>query len=394
MKNLTKRLTPLYITAFLQSFVLWYTIEKLFMKSIGFDDTGIGFMIAVYSIVMLAIEVPSGILADRWSRKGVLIIASVALAASSFICGSSQDMAMYLGGAIAWGIFFACYSGLYDSIIYDIVFEETGNAHRFDKYYGRAKAIESVGLVSSSIIGGAIAGLWNLQSTYLLTVPVALCAAIPLIKFTEPKLHKAEAYQPLKDHFALTFKAILKNRAILPVVIGLTTIYALSYMIYEFSQLWFIALATPAAIIGVANAALQVSTGIGGVVSSWLKSNKRIFIIIIFAFCTSGLGLIYIKETIAVVMSQVIFCSSITGLTIMLKGILHDNLTSKVRAGASSAVGSLSRLIVIPLALLFGYLSNCFGVFAATWSLMPLVVIVVAISYNALSSNSNASARI
>ena len=124
-KRLYRRLLPLYVAAFFQGFVLWYTIEKLFMRSIGFDDAGIGIMVAGYSVVMLLIETPSGILADRWSRKGVLMVASVALAASSLVCGISDSIPFYLVGAGLWGIFFAFYSGTYDSMVYDTLLEET-----------------------------------------------------------------------------------------------------------------------------------------------------------------------------------------------------------------------------------------------------------------------------
>jgi hypothetical protein len=45
-KVLHKRFVPLYIAAFFQSFVLWYSIEKLFMRTIGFNNAGIGIIVA------------------------------------------------------------------------------------------------------------------------------------------------------------------------------------------------------------------------------------------------------------------------------------------------------------------------------------------------------------
>jgi MFS family permease len=77
--TLNKRLFPLYIAAFFHGFVLWYAIEKLFMRQIGFDDAGIGVMVAAYCALMVIAETPTGILADRWSRKGVLVLARLAL---------------------------------------------------------------------------------------------------------------------------------------------------------------------------------------------------------------------------------------------------------------------------------------------------------------------------
>ena len=67
-----RRLAPLYAASFLQNLALWVPIEKLFMTTIGFNAASIGAMAAVYAVVVPVLEVPSGVLADRWSRRGVL----------------------------------------------------------------------------------------------------------------------------------------------------------------------------------------------------------------------------------------------------------------------------------------------------------------------------------
>ena len=77
---LQKRLRPLHLAAFLQGIGFWVPVEKLFMNEIGFDAASIGLMAAAYAAVVPILEVPSGILADRWSRRGVLMAASAALA--------------------------------------------------------------------------------------------------------------------------------------------------------------------------------------------------------------------------------------------------------------------------------------------------------------------------
>lgn len=84
-KSLIYRIWPLFAAKFLLRFVLWYAIEKLFLGAIGFDDSGVAMIAAIYASVSLAVEVPSGVLADRWSRKGVWVLAALALAMSSFL---------------------------------------------------------------------------------------------------------------------------------------------------------------------------------------------------------------------------------------------------------------------------------------------------------------------
>ena len=77
--GLERRLRPIYVAAFLQNVALWVPIEKLFMTDIGFDNGSVAVMAAAYAAVVPLLEVPSGILADRWSRRGVVLLAQAAL---------------------------------------------------------------------------------------------------------------------------------------------------------------------------------------------------------------------------------------------------------------------------------------------------------------------------
>ena len=84
-------------------------------------------MAAVYAVVVPMLEMPSGILADRWSRRGVLILASIAGVLSVLVGGISQNVAIYMISAAFLGVFFALQSGTLESVVYDTVLEETGD---------------------------------------------------------------------------------------------------------------------------------------------------------------------------------------------------------------------------------------------------------------------------
>ena len=78
-RTLARRLLPLQVGVGMQGLLLWVPIEKLFQTQIGFDAASIGVMAAAYAVVVPLLEVPSGILADRWSRSGILVVSSAAL---------------------------------------------------------------------------------------------------------------------------------------------------------------------------------------------------------------------------------------------------------------------------------------------------------------------------
>src|SRR5262245_7232080 len=78
-RRAARRLRPLYAALVLGGLSLWVPVEKLFMDELGFDAADVGVMAGVYAVVVPLLEIPSGILADRWSRKGVLMAAYLAV---------------------------------------------------------------------------------------------------------------------------------------------------------------------------------------------------------------------------------------------------------------------------------------------------------------------------
>ena len=120
---------------------LWVPIEKLFMTDIGFDNGSVAVMAAAYAAVVPLLEVPSGILADRWSRRGVVLLAQAALIVSVVIGGLSPNVGMYIVAALFLGVFFAMQSGTFESIAYDTVLEETGDSTMFERTIGRIRFV-------------------------------------------------------------------------------------------------------------------------------------------------------------------------------------------------------------------------------------------------------------
>jgi len=374
---LHRRLAPLYIAAFFQSFVLWYTIEKLFMQHIGFNNATIGLMVALYSAVMLVFEIPSGILADRWSRRGVLIVASFCLSLSALVCGLSHSTGVYLVGAMLWGVFFACYSGMYDSIIYDTIIETTGKSKLYDHIFGRVQVMESIALIISSILGALLAAKFSLRTPYYITVALSLVPVVALLKFNEPTLHKQQAVLSFTRQLRDTVRAVTTKHTLLPVVATLVLQSTITYCIYEFAQLWLLALHTPTVYFGVANAVLLASLGAGGILVSRLHLYRYMRMMYALGLLLVGaVGLIALRNTALVVIAQFVVTTGLVCIHIIFSRILHDNVAPSIRAGASSAASSLGRFLIIPAAILIGYVGQRSSIFTAAYILLGLTTIM------------------
>lgn len=380
--RLIARLSPLYVAAFFQGFVLLYSIEKVFMKQIGFDDASIGLMIAVYSTVMLVAETPSGILADRWSRKGVLILASLALGTFALIGGVSDGKSTYFFAAACWGVFFALYSGTYDSIVYDTLLEETGTGEGFEKYAGRVSIADSTALVVSSISGGLVANWLGVRYAYYLTVPFTLLSIVALVMFKEPKLHKSVVAVPTFEHVRNTFSAVTRQKSLRPLIIVLILVLVCKHLLLEFSQLWYIALDTPLVLFGFLNAILMTTFGIGGFLAQKVAKRKESFhAAVLLTMFISAVCLVLSRNLFLSVASIFVLVVSSASYNIVCNKILHDNLQSRIRAGAASAVSTMGRLLLIPISLIFGSLSQSQGIFDASWLIVALVISLACAAY-------------
>jgi MFS family permease len=373
---LLRRLAPLYGAAFLQNLALWVPIEKLFMTSIGFDAASVGLMAAVYAVVVPIFEVPSGVLADRWSRRGVLVLASVAAIVSVTIGGLSQNVATYMVAALFLGVFFAMQSGTFESMVYDCVLEETGDSQAFERTIGRIRLVESVGLVTSALAGGVIAEFASLRLTYFLTAPLLVGACLVLIAFREPRLHKAEEAEPLRRQVSTTYRTLLQ-RGRLRLVVALTVAGALLMQgMLEFGPLWLVALAVPAFLYGPHWAGLTSALGLGGLLGSqaWL-TRRWAAVIVAVAIVACCVVLAVSRVALVVVGAQVLLTLLVVAVSIPVLRRLHDAVPSSIRAGVASGVGTLTWLTFVPFALLIGFVSDRVGVSNAGWLLMVVAVV-------------------
>ena len=384
LSSTTRRLMPLYIAAFFQGIPFWYAIEKIFMLGIGFNTATIGLMVAIMSIVMLAVETPSGILADRWSRKGVMILGCIALLISGVVGALSFSEPVYILSAVFWGIYAALYSGTYDSVIYDTTMEEHGDSKQFEKYLGRFRAVEGSSFVIGALAGGFIASLLDIRDAYIFSVPLIAVTLIFLWKFKEPQLHKAEVAEPVFKHIRQTFAAVLRNPALLPVVIATVGFFVLQETIFELSQLWFIAVAAPIALYGVFSAAVFSSWTTGGLLAARIKSKFAIITLMFVLIAVIAL-LIVSRHLVPVLIAQFVIAICLIAIGVILSKKMHDELPSRLRAGSASVISTLARIILIPGSLLITGIANSYDIFAATYVLLGIAVVSV-VAFMSISS--------
>jgi MFS family permease len=395
---LRRRLRPLFVAVVLQGVALWVPIQKLFLTGIGFDAASIGVMAAVYAIAVPLFEVPSGVLADRWSRRGVLMLAVLAAAVSVIIGGSSGNVTSYLVSAIFLGLYFAMQSGTFDSLVYDTVLAETGSSNDFERTIGRLRLVESLALMSSALVGAGIAQVAPLQLTYFLTVLPLAGAGFALWRFREPGLHTGTETQSLRRQVATAYRTLARPGQLRLVVALMIIAAVLTQAMLEFGPLWLIWLTVPAIVYGPHWAGLTAALGAGGVLGfqTWL-TRRPVVVIMAGAVVAACVTLTLARSVVFVVGAQILLVLVLVAASIPATRLLHDAVPSTARASVASGVGALTWLSFVPAALIIGLVSDRAGVSNVGWLLIGLAalagILIIAVVPRAASTEAIAVAE-
>jgi MFS family permease len=368
-----RRLRPLQIGMGLQSLLLWVPVEKMFMTQIGLNSAAIGLLAAVYAAVVPLLEVPFGVLADRWSRSGLLILATLALAASSLVGGLSNGLLTYAGAAVLLGVYFALNSGIADSIVYDTLVEQTGTSDGYERWMGRLHAVEAAALVVSAIGGGLLAALTSARVTYFVTVPLVASAAVAFLFLREPRLHRSGERISYRQQAVATLHALAGGRQIASVLVLAALVAAAAQVVFEFGPLWLVAEQAPAALYGPYWAALVATIGLGAWCASRVRLERTRTAVDVGVVLLVAALVPTVSHTLPVIIvAQVVVALATAMIGVRAGFLLHEAVAANVRAGVSSGASTLSWLIFLPVSLTFGWIARAQGVASAGWLLVAI----------------------
>jgi hypothetical protein len=375
--TLARRLLPLQAGVGLQGLILWVPVEKLFMSEIGFTPVSVGVMAAAYSAVVPLLEIPSGILADRWSRNWVMVGSTIALLASTTIGGLSRNVTTYIGSAIVLGAYFALNSGTVDSMVYDTVLEETGGSELYERWIGRVRMVESGAFAVSALAGGLLAGWTSARATYFATLPFVAAAVLVFLRFREPRLHQSTEPVALRAHVAVTFQTMTRQPAVAQVVLLSALAAMLLSAVFEFGPLWLVAQSAPASLYGPYWAALVATLGVGGFLSGRLDLGRTVPVVVLAAVGPAATLDLALTSSVALAITcQIALALMLAIIGIHAGRLVHDAVPSTIRTGVASGIGTLSWLLFLPFSLVIGWLAREHGAQRSGWLLTGAAVLV------------------
>jgi predicted MFS family arabinose efflux permease len=174
--------------AALSELVPYYPLYALLFLDTGLSDAQISVLFAIWSVTALVTEVPAGALADRWSRRGAVVLASVLQAAAFVVWTAAPEFWAFALGFVIWGVGGALVSGASEALVHDEL-AAVGAEGSFGRVYGWMTAAELLVQVPTAFAASALFALGGYPLVGWASVAICLAAAGLATRFPEaPRL--------------------------------------------------------------------------------------------------------------------------------------------------------------------------------------------------------------
>lgn len=190
-----------------ESVVIYPLYSIMFSDRSGINAAGVGVLLATWQIVQILAEVPTGVIADRFSKKYSIIAGKIGKTLCFAIWFMFPNFTGYLAGFVLWGIGEAFISGAVQSYLYEL---DSDNSSHFLKKYSRLKSLNMVAYTVTYFITFLIGPKYQL----LIGISVlTMLSSVLLAVFLPPS--KPRPTVKSRDIVAEAKNTVLKSKSLL-----------------------------------------------------------------------------------------------------------------------------------------------------------------------------------
>jgi MFS family permease len=363
-----------YAFGYLREVVLIYPVYAIMMGANGIAPLELSTLFIVWSGSALVFEVPSGVLADRYPRKRLLVASGLIKGSVFVVWWFAPNFWGYLCGFTVWGLGSSLVSGTSESFLFDTL-KQRGHTDAFARIYGRGLMANSLGVATALACGGYAA-----QSGYAL--PLVASAAAPtlaslVVAFTfvePPRSGMPHAHARLADTLAAGLKEVRGKPTMwwtIAMFAGLATAYGVldEYVGPFLNETHAFSLGA----IGVIYASLYAMRTIGMEAAHRLPARSLRAIAIVCGASTFGLAASTLVSSYAIVFAIGTYFALSAASEVLLQTQLQHQIEGTARATVTS-LAKMAQHACEPLYLLY------IGAIAQAWSFSASFAAVAALT--------------
>jgi MFS family permease len=379
MKNF---LTKIYTFKFFDDFILIYPLYAVMFINFGMEPWQIATLLAIWSATSFLVEIPSGVWADKYSRKNILFIGQVIRAIGYLIWLIFPTFWGFLIGFVLWGIKGALTSGTYQALIYDEL-KLFKREKDFTKVLGRSRTLAYVAMLSASGLA-SLAIFWGYDFVLAMSSISVLISGV--VVFLLPKTQKVESTHE-KEYFTLLKKGLrnaTKNPTVFRIILFMALAYALGGALDEYWPIFANGAGLQTYWLGIFIGVMSGVQAIASFVSHKFENRTdNFFYSLLFLNGAILLTAGYLFSVPSLLL-LIVFTFLFTIIQIVFEGRLQHAIPSETRATVSSVSGFFGEIGVILVYFSFGTIAQTsdyknsfliYGVFIALLGLWYLLFV-------------------
>ena len=179
-----------YEFRFISHFALWMPIWILYLHDArGLSIAAILLLDALFEIMMLVSEVPTGVVADRWGRRRSMVLGQAGIVIAVAMFAVAPTFWWVFASYAVWAVAGALTSGSDVAFVHDSL-EAQGRSGDFHRVIARGNACQIAGMGISSMLGAPLAAVTSLEATVAMSIALAV-AGVPVVwRFQDPGTHR------------------------------------------------------------------------------------------------------------------------------------------------------------------------------------------------------------
>lgn len=262
-----------YFYKFFEELMPIYPLYLLLFESKHLSVSQISLLLIIWSLPVVLLEIPSGIIADQWSRKNLLVLGSMFKVLCFLIWLYSNSFLPFAIGFIFWGISSAFCSGSEEALIFDSL-KANDNEQNFENVLSRGRFLSGLSFTLSSIAGGFIATHWGISITLMFSIIAGLICVSLSLTFKEVNFYKdSKLHINSKSHETLVkaFRFFFHHKQLLLFALLSTFVIGTAGILDEYDQLIAKEYGLPIVLIGIWTSCRSLLVALGSILAPFIK---------------------------------------------------------------------------------------------------------------------------
>ncbi|HBV68160.1 MAG TPA: MFS transporter [Clostridiales bacterium] len=381
-----------FLNAYLSGLLV--PVLSLLLLEKGANISNLSIILGLYAFTVVALELPTGIIADVFGRKSSFCL-SIVISIMSLITFLTGKGFMFLCiGIMLYGLSRALSSGSFEAMFIDYYIDNYGK----DKLHNittRLGVLEALGMSAGALSGGYFPEISNTYfaslGTYDLNIiiRIALAAIVAILSFAfiqEDKIHSKEERITLKQHIINSSEIVTKNSTVICIFIS---VFSTGFFLSSLETYWqphFITLLpseNSMKLLGLMAFLYFASATLGSIASNKIikkyKFSSANMYIVIRALLSVAIVVTALQTNVPVFMSSYAIIYLFFGMASVPEGvILNAEIPNNVRASVLSVNSLVLQVGGLSGSLLYSILIRYISI-PAIWMLSSSIVLLTVI---------------